>query len=1052
MGRDEGPYTVDINKEKTAYQDYDELNSIVRDIFFNKNSNQKPIYMDWADVEDNFVKEVSGSKYLKKSELIIAIATQVGKIASKNSIKMIQSDRNQFSQYKNRIQCWKKIHSDYEKDNEYYKEYYGENFYNPTIEYPPIIALLSLFSYAAEIMRGEDDIGASNYYKRLAGLLNIKDDELIENLGISYRKQASYFWETLNEWLEKNDGIYGIPTAKPVFKHVKYISYAISQSLLRDADRKNLRKIFENATLKINENTNLNACVDRYLNFWMLETAEPSNWIKRLWERDDTTLKEKIRESIILEFEQWKIEEAEDPDKRINRNLSMSWVLSYNDNYGQEEMTFLMTSAKILNYNEELGFKNESNKDTVKDGEKIYLEPEYDYDFSFLSPKENINIHQLFHKPFTLTAGEFFISHEAFPILVFIKNDLTKMYHEVIPSVITSSTILNKDHAVVCHKNQYDEVKFFLEKYCELGLIEVNKNAKGAIEDWHVFINVVFRNIPSEDVAENLMLLVPIIERKGVECEGGLNLTRNIWHTKNPPNVYINTDNNKSHLSFQKKENEIMTLESPESLSLYIDVIDNSSIKLGDFNNNKSLVREISFRTANNPRRLPTIDSKFICYSTNNNSLFSGNKIEDKSVSFFQGFYVNNSKEIINRDEISKYKDYKINSSFKSEVKNEDYSKAKKDIDSNSCIVRGCHVWMVSPHPQLIKEFDGQLDMMKCKECSQENPMPKSKKRKKKSLKKDNLEKNSLTYNHLKEKKDLNIREISVNDSFDGLCYLGAGSYDMLKKIVIPACKNTRPNFVIEDLINLGHIDVVRDKNHIIKEWSVSPTVINLKDSEMFLSGYRSDDLIKELDKLFYKENFILNTINQKQAPEKIFWNLENAIINKKEIEIILEKINNNREEKIYVQEKTAIKISQNLNNLSEYFKRYKKKDVMLTSDFEKFNVNNGEWEKSKLNETGAYRLKKNITQYYFYNSEELIYAQHSIVKTKAAVDAKKVIHEYNSEKKLFKCFLSAEPPGIYKRALIAESGLIPEIEGNYKIFQNVSEENALTLMSKLYN
>ena len=76
MGRDEGPYTVDINKEKTAYQDYDELNSIVRDIFFNKNSNQKPIYMDWADVEDNFVKEVSGSKYLKKSELIIAIATQ----------------------------------------------------------------------------------------------------------------------------------------------------------------------------------------------------------------------------------------------------------------------------------------------------------------------------------------------------------------------------------------------------------------------------------------------------------------------------------------------------------------------------------------------------------------------------------------------------------------------------------------------------------------------------------------------------------------------------------------------------------------------------------------------------------------------------------------------------------------------------------------------------------------------------------------------------------------------------------------------------------------
>ena len=65
---------------------------------------------------------------------------------------------------------------------------------------------------------------------------------------------------------------------------------------------------------------------------------------------------------------------------------------------------------------------------------------------------------------------------------------------------------------------------------------------------------------------------------------------------------------------------------------------------------------------------------------------------------------------------------------------------------------------------------------------------------------------------------------------------------------------------------------------------------------------------------------------------------------------------------------------------------------------------------------------------------------------------AHKVIHEYDNEKNLFKCLLGAEPPGIYKRALISESGLIPYIEENYKIFKNVSERNALLLMSKLYN
>ena len=124
----------------------------------------------------------------------------------------------------------------------------------------------------------------------------------------------------------------------------------------------------------------------------------------------------------------------------------------------------------------------------------------------------------------------------------------------------------------------------------------------------------------------------------------------------------------------------------------------------------------------------------------------------------------------------------------------------------------------------------------------------------------------------------------------------------------------------------------------------------------------------------------------------------------------------------------------------------------MQTSDFEKFNVITGKWEHSKLIDKGAYRLKGSIVQYFYYNSEELIYAPYDIVKTKAAVSARKVIHEYDNEKNLFKCLLGAEPPGIYKRALISESGLIPHIEENYKIFKNVSERNALLLMSKLYN
>ena len=1053
MGMGKDPYTVDKNKEKTAYKDYDELNLIVRNIFFNKNSNENPVYMDWADVENSTVKEASGNKYSTRHELINALAAQI-----KKTITTITSKKNSFKLHNARCESWKTPLKDYDDEPKYWKEYWGESFYSPKIDFPPIIALLALFSYAAEIMRSDDDINATNYYKRLADLLQINDELGIDSLGTSYRKYASIFWEDLNIWLEKNDGVYGIPTARPVFKHWKYISYAISQSLLRDADRKNLRKMFENNSLNIDVSTPLHSCIKRYLNFWMT-TSEPSQWNKRLWARNDPALREKICESTLFEFKEWKINEGENPNKKINRNSNMSWVFSYNNNYGHEEINFLMTSHKIANNEEELGFKSKSDRVIIKDGEKIFLEPIYDYDFSFLSPRENIHIHQLFHKPFTLTIGEYFISHKAFPIIVFIKEERTQMYHEVIPSAFASCTTLFREHAVTCHKDQYKEVKLFLEKYCELGLIEVDKKAKGKIDDWHIFINVIFtRLISAEDINDNLKLLVPIEEGKEIFCEGGLRLMRNIWHSKNPPNIYSFRDKEDSRIIFEKSESKEMVLENPEDLKKHTDYIDNNSIKFSYSDDRKnSMTKEISFRTANYPRKLPTNKNEFIGYTKSSNSLFSGNKIKDKNSLYYQGFLASGNEEKVNINAIAKYKDYKINANFENESNNENYSLEKKNLDEDSCIVRGCHIWIVPPqHLKLVEEYEGKLDIMKCSSCDLEHPMPNRKKRKKKQKEKKYIKENIIFKSQsilTQDKNGMDVKKISTNDSFDGLCYLGNGNYELLKKVVTASCNNfSDARFVIENLINLGHIDVLRDDNNVIKEWSVSPTIINLKENEMFLSGYRSDDLVKKLDNIFNKENFSLRVNTQERSPEKIYWSLDNSKINKIEIESKIENLNNNREEKINVQENTAIKILQGLNEFSEYFKKYKKREAILDSDYEKFNVNNGRWYKSKLDAQGAYRIKGNVTQYYFYNGTELIYAQHDIVKTKAAVAANKVIHEYHSEGNIFKCFLSTEPPGIYKRALMAESGEIATIENNHKVFKNISEKTALLLMSKLYN
>ena len=85
------------------------------------------------------------------------------------------------------------------------------------------------------------------------------------------------------------------------------------------------------------------------------------------------------------------------------------------------------------------------------------------------------------------------------------------------------------------------------------------------------------------------------------------------------------------------------------------------------------------------------------------------------------------------------------------------------------------------------------------------------------------------------------------------------------------------------------------------------------------------------------------------------------------------------------------------------------------------------------------------------FNGEDLIYAPHEVVKTKAALEGNKIIHEYDEGKKEFRCFMNAEPPGIYKRALVAETGLLPSIQDGIKIYKNIPPTLGLLLMKKLY-
>src|SRR4029078_9135383 len=75
-------------------------------------------------------------------------------------------------------------------------------------------------------------------------LLGITDGDEKRAIQTGYRDCALDLWNSLNAWLDDWDGTRGRPTARSLDSR-RYVSIAISQALVRQHDRLQLRKIFQ---------------------------------------------------------------------------------------------------------------------------------------------------------------------------------------------------------------------------------------------------------------------------------------------------------------------------------------------------------------------------------------------------------------------------------------------------------------------------------------------------------------------------------------------------------------------------------------------------------------------------------------------------------------------------------------------------------------------------------------------------------------------------------------------------------------------------------------
>jgi hypothetical protein len=1022
-----------MNKEEYFY-----FNSAFNNVFFDGRFQSLPIYLD---LEDPIRTELSAALSIPEDDFDKELGSCL--------FKTFQWDTGNIYQWHiENLNNW--------------------NTSNPQ-EAPPFTALLIAFSLAAEHMRkgDDDDYSASNYYQRLAEILGLKD----ESRKVKISRDGKYteqFWHALNNWLKKNDFLYGRPTAKQI-NSWKYVSYSISQSLVRDGDRKTLHKLFNYSGFSGQEKINESE-MKSYIHSWMA-TSGPSSWLKKLWGVPD--LRDRVISAAIYELESWgdlntglrenitsgsegfsKINLAAVIQNFPNSKINLFLVTSIPDYFEQSihNITDELLSKKILNNNI---------------NELVLIKwPGIDIGYFDLT---KININSILLHSFDLqnANSEKILRRETRAIIPLIKDDATSLYREV------NRGVLFAEHIVICHRKMEAKVKNYLNKYARVGFEFKDSAAiKGLPDEWLLIQNVEITIASQDNEEEDLQALVPLSEGEDIYLSNGLRLTSGIWHSKAPPDVFASDGVNPLEITIKSNELNLENNDledknnSANFLSYFQDLSGKNLILLAKKNGKVKVERDISFRDSDVPRKKNILKDPELLYLAdpeNKIFLYSAEEFKEskKNGPFIQGMICKNMPEI-SELKADFFLNTQIDRQYEEDTEWIEYDLTKGNESTHNCIDRGYHVWQCPPDPKL-RAIDEKLidktilqtyQKMRCSDCHFTQIVKRKSKSKDKSISKPKLSENELPQ-EFKTVRSLN-NKISCDIIYDALCYLGSGSRDSIRSLVSKAVEVPwLVSVITQNFIDLGLIDQVISLNGFnYEKWSCSPPSLVLTDNkECYLSGFRNNDLIEQVKTIFKKLNCKFEVINPEDnlSTTVYLWHLGDA--STELIEREFKNVKDSYGRILVVQEKPYKYLVNSLPYIKDILPIMPEVHLENNKDLEKFDLLTGKWLLSKITGPGAFRTSHAGKRYVYFDGIKFRECGYELSKLFAARESKIFLHYYDHNTKDFSGLLGCQPPGLFRRALVSCSGKLPITNKNKQriIYNNIPDDIAKLIMLKLY-
>ncbi|WNC29809.1 MULTISPECIES: hypothetical protein [unclassified Thermosynechococcus] len=191
--------------------------------------------------------------------------------------------------------------------------------YSDKSGYPLGVAFLGIMVLAANEMADDEDnkLDEKNYFSRFRKILCLPEDRQSRPKGLQIRPNEDapeiYLWKEWNSWLFQKGFI---PTAEEgSSKQRKYINYPISQSLLRNADKDRLRRLFHEKQWQTrwDEQTLFTKVANEYSTF--------TQHLKKLI--DDRSRYESVAQVIHETYEDWLAEGS--PNTLTGRTKRREW-------------------------------------------------------------------------------------------------------------------------------------------------------------------------------------------------------------------------------------------------------------------------------------------------------------------------------------------------------------------------------------------------------------------------------------------------------------------------------------------------------------------------------------------------------------------------------------------------------------------------------------------------------------------------------------------------------------------------------------------------------